>query len=106
MRAHQSVRTRLYHSAMATSPPVSSSTTSCTAKGFEALFALQHIQGSVVRQIDEALGRAHATNLTGYEVLVRLSTLHEDGASVRYLSDQVLLSPSRVSRVAEEFVAP
>ena len=29
---------------------------------------------------------------------------HPDGASVRYLSDQVVVSPSRVSRVADEFV--
>ncbi len=72
--------------------------------GFEALFALQHIQASVVRQIDDALARTHATNLTGYELLTRLANLHPEGASVRYLSDQVLLSPSRVSRVAEEFV--
>lgn len=75
-----------------------------TKTGFEALFALQHIQVSVVRQIDDALGRSHSTNLTGYELLIRLANLHPEGASVRYLSDQVLLSPSRVSRVAEEFV--
>ena len=30
--------------------------------------------------------------------------MHEDGASVRYLSDQVVVSPSRVSRVVEDFV--
>ncbi len=78
---------------------------STSATGFEALFALQHIQGTVVRQIDEALGRSHSTNLTGYELLIRLARLHPEGASVRYLSDQVLLSPSRVSRVAEEFVS-
>ncbi len=90
---------------MATQSHASPSTTPPPSKtGFEALFALQHIQASVVRQIDDALARTHATNLTGYELLTRLANLHPEGASVRYLSDQVLLSPSRVSRVAEEFV--
>jgi DNA-binding MarR family transcriptional regulator len=30
--------------------------------------------------------------------------MHPDGASVRYLSEQVVVSPSRVSRLADEFV--
>jgi DNA-binding MarR family transcriptional regulator len=74
------------------------------APGFEALFAIQHVQVQVVRQIDDALARAHRTNLTGFEILLRLAHLNPEGASVRYLSDQVLLSPSRVSRVVDEFV--
>ena len=57
-----------------------------------------------MRVIDEALDEAHDTGLTGYELLIRLARLHPDGASVRYLSDQVVVSPSRVSRVADEFV--
>jgi DNA-binding MarR family transcriptional regulator len=75
-----------------------------TAPGFEALFAIQHVQVHVVRLIDDALARAHRTNLTGFEILLRLTHLSPEGASVRYLSDQVLLSPSRVSRVVDEFV--
>ena len=57
----------------------------------------------MVRPIDDALERAHQTNLTGFELLLRLGDL-PDGASVRYLSDQVVISPSRVSRVAEDLV--
>jgi DNA-binding MarR family transcriptional regulator len=30
--------------------------------------------------------------------------MHEEGASVRFLSDQVVVSPSRVSRVVEQLV--
>jgi DNA-binding MarR family transcriptional regulator len=72
--------------------------------GFEALVVVLFMQAKLVRPIDDALDRAHHTNLTGYELLARLARMHPDGASVRYLSDQVVVSPSRVSRVAEEFV--
>jgi DNA-binding MarR family transcriptional regulator len=72
--------------------------------GFEALFASQHMQNQVTRLVDDALARAHDTNLTGFELLSRLERLPADGASVRFLSDHVLLSPSRVSRVVDEFV--
>ncbi len=70
----------------------------------EALFALLYMQAHVVRPIDDALDRAHHTNITGFEVLARLRRMHPGGVSVRYLADQVVVSPSRVSRVAEEFV--
>lgn len=72
--------------------------------GTEALFGLLHIQTHVVRAIDDAFDRAHGTGLSGFELLARLARLHPDGASVRYLADQVVVSPSRVSRLAEEFV--
>jgi len=72
--------------------------------GAEALFGLMKVQATVVRAIDEALMEAHETGLTGYELLSRLANLHPDGASVRYLSDQVIVSSSRVSRVTDEFV--
>lgn len=72
--------------------------------GGEALFALLHIQTHVVRAIDDALDRAHGTGLSGFEVLARLARMHPDGASVRYLSEQVVVSPSRVSRLVEDLV--
>ncbi|HEY1276692.1 MAG TPA: MarR family winged helix-turn-helix transcriptional regulator [Thermoleophilaceae bacterium] len=71
----------------------------------DAFFGMQHAIANVVRPIDNALNEAHGTNLTGYEVLLRLARMHEGGASVRYLSDQVLISPSRVSRVVDELVS-
>jgi DNA-binding MarR family transcriptional regulator len=76
-----------------------------TTAGIEALFGLLHIQSHVVRQIDEALDRAHGAGLSGFELLSRLERMHPDGASVRYLAEQVVVSPSRVSRLADEFVA-
>jgi DNA-binding MarR family transcriptional regulator len=73
-------------------------------EGGEALFAVLFIQSQVVPPIDTALDRAHGMSITGFEVLARLARMHPDGASVRYLSDQVVVSPSRVSRVVEDFV--
>jgi DNA-binding MarR family transcriptional regulator len=70
----------------------------------EALFAVLYVQAHAVRPIDDALERAHGTSLTAWEVLSRLENMHEDGASVRFLSDQVVVSPSRVSRVVEQLV--
>src|SRR4051794_14134876 len=100
-----------YDSAMATASTTNtSSTTSATGRpelapatrmGFEALVAILHIQATVIRPIDDALERAHRANLTGYEVLSRLAAL-PDGASVRSLSEQVVVSPSRVSRMIDE----
>ena len=43
--------------------------------GFDALFAIAHIQSQRDRLIDDALAPAHGTNLTGYELLKRLATL-------------------------------
>jgi DNA-binding MarR family transcriptional regulator len=70
--------------------------------GFEALVAVLHIQANVIRPIDAALERAHGANLTGYEVLARLAQAPA-GTSVRALAEQVVVSPSRVSRVTAEF---
>lgn len=72
--------------------------------GTEALFGLMHLHANVVRAVDDALLQAHGTGLTGFELMLRLAGLHPDGASVRYLSDQVVVSPSRVSRVTDELV--
>jgi DNA-binding MarR family transcriptional regulator len=74
------------------------------AMGGEALFAVLHVQTRVVRPIDDAFDQPHGTGLSGFELLARLSHMHPDGASVRYLSQQVVVSPSRVSRLADEFV--
>jgi DNA-binding MarR family transcriptional regulator len=74
------------------------------AAGTEALFGLLHIQSHVVRQIDETLDRAHGAGLSGFELLARLARMHPDGASVRYLAEQVVVSPSRVSRLTDDFV--
>jgi DNA-binding MarR family transcriptional regulator len=71
----------------------------------EAFFSLLYLQANAVRPVDEALVAAHRTNLTGFELLARLARLDPDGASVRYLADQVVVSPSRVSRMADELVS-
>jgi DNA-binding MarR family transcriptional regulator len=71
--------------------------------GAEAVFALLFLYGQLVRPIDDVLLSHHDTSITGFEVLVRLANMDPGGASVRYLSDQVVLSPSRVSRLVDEF---
>lgn len=86
---------------MAAAQPAGTPATGETTAGFEALFGLLHVQAHVVRAIDEALERAHATGITGYEVLYRLAHMPGGGASVRDLAAQVVVGPSRVSRVAD-----
>jgi len=87
---------------MATAPQTSGSG---LATGTEALFGLLYIQTHVIRTIDDAFDRAHGTGLSGFELMARLSHMHPGGASLRYLAEQVVVSPSRVSRLAEELVA-
>lgn len=84
------------------SPPQASE--SALATGTEALFGLLYIQAHVVRAIDDAFDRAHGTGLSSFELMARLAHMHPDGASLRYLAEQVVVSPSRVSRLAEELV--
>ena len=57
-----------------------------------------------MRAIDDDLDRADGAGLSGYELLARLARMHPDGASVRYRAEQVVVGPSRVSRLVEEFV--
>jgi DNA-binding MarR family transcriptional regulator len=75
------------------------------ATGTEALFGLLYVQAHVVRVIDDAFDRAHGTGLSGFELMARLAHLHPEGASLRYVAEQVVVSPSRVSRLTEELVA-
>ncbi len=87
---------------MASAPQTSGSG---LATGTEALFGLLYIQAHVIRAIDDAFDRTHGTGLSSFELMARLSHMHPDGASLRYLAEQVVVSPSRVSRLAEELVA-
>jgi DNA-binding MarR family transcriptional regulator len=87
---------------MASAPPTSGSV---LATGTEALFGLLFIQSHVTRTIDDAFDRAHGTGLSGFELMARLSRMDPGGASLRFLAEQVVVSPSRVSRLADELVA-
>jgi DNA-binding MarR family transcriptional regulator len=80
----------------------STTTRSSLATGSEALFGLLYVQAHVIRAIDDTFDRAHGTGLSGYELMARLAHMHPDGASLRYLAEQVVVSPSRVSRLADE----
>jgi len=55
--------------------------------------------------IDDAFDGAHGTGLSGFELIARLARVHPGGASLRYVAEHVVVSPSRVSRLAEELMA-
>lgn len=70
--------------------------------GGEAWFGLLHTHAALVRQVELELARKQRLSLSAFELLVRLS-LAEDGVlSVSELARQVVISPSRVSRVVDE----
>jgi DNA-binding MarR family transcriptional regulator len=71
--------------------------------GGEAWFGLLHTYAALVRKIDGELAAQHRLSLSAFELLVRLSSAPQDGSlSVTELARQVVISPSRVSRVVDE----
>ena len=71
--------------------------------GGEAWFGLLHTYAALVRKIDGELAAQHRLSLSAFELLVRLSSAPDEGSlSVTELARQVVISPSRVSRVVDE----
>jgi DNA-binding MarR family transcriptional regulator len=71
--------------------------------GGEAWFGLLHTYAALVRKVDGELAAQHRMSLSAFELLVRLSAAPEDGSlSVTDLARQVVISPSRVSRVVDD----
>jgi DNA-binding MarR family transcriptional regulator len=71
--------------------------------GGEAWFGLLHTYAALVRQVEAELAAQHRMSLSAFELLVRLSVAPDDGSlSVTELARQVVISPSRVSRVVDE----
>jgi DNA-binding MarR family transcriptional regulator len=71
--------------------------------GGEAWFGLLHTHAALVRKIDAELAARHRISLSAFELLGRLATAPNDGSlSVTDLARQVVISPSRVSRVVDE----
>jgi DNA-binding MarR family transcriptional regulator len=71
--------------------------------GGEAWFGLLHTYAALVRKVDAELAAQHRLSLSAFELLVRLSSAPQDGSlSVTELARQVVISPSRVSRVVDE----
>src|SRR3954451_19024033 len=71
--------------------------------GGEAWFGLLHTYAALVRKVDTELAAEHRLSLSAFELLVRLSSAPDDGSlSVTELARQVVISPSRVSRVVDE----
>jgi len=71
--------------------------------GGEAWFGLVHTHAALVRKVDAELAARHRLSLSAFELLGRLSVAPNDGSlSVTDLARQVVISPSRVSRVVDE----
>jgi len=71
--------------------------------GGAAWFGLLHAHAALVRKVDAELATRHRMSLSAFELLVRLSAAPTDGSlSVTELARQVVISPSRVSRVVDE----
>jgi DNA-binding MarR family transcriptional regulator len=71
--------------------------------GGEAWFGLLHAHAALVRKVDAELAAQHRMSLSAFELLVRLSVAPDDGSlSVTELARQVVISPSRVSRVVDD----
>jgi DNA-binding MarR family transcriptional regulator len=64
---------------------------------------LVHTHAALVRKVDAELAARHRLSLSAFELLGRLSVAPNDGSlSVTDLARQVVISPSRVSRVVDE----
>jgi DNA-binding MarR family transcriptional regulator len=70
--------------------------------GGEAWFGLLHAHAAVVRKVDAELAANQRISLSAFELLMRLSIADEGLLSVTELARQVVISPSRVSRVVDE----
>jgi DNA-binding MarR family transcriptional regulator len=71
--------------------------------GGEAWFGLLHAHAALVRKVDAELAAQHRMSLSSFECLVRLAVAPDEGSlSVTELARQVVISPSRVSRVVDE----
>jgi DNA-binding MarR family transcriptional regulator len=70
--------------------------------GGEAWFGLLHAHAAVVRKVDAELSANQRMSLSAFELLARLSLAERGSLSVTELARQVVISPSRVSRVVDE----
>jgi DNA-binding MarR family transcriptional regulator len=70
--------------------------------GGEAWFGLLHAHAAVHRKVEAELARNQRMSLSAFELLGRLSLADEGSLSVTDLARQVVISPSRVSRVVDE----
>ena len=113
MRAHKTGRYPRSVSAPADSTPQSRHTAeiveACPTSsplhgpGGEAWFGLVHTHAALARKVDAELAARHRISMSAFELLGRLAGAPDDGSlSVTELARQVVISPSRVSRVVDE----
>ena len=89
MRAH--ARKCRYHEAMVEEPA-----------GLGAFAALLQVQAAVVRRLEERLDDHRLVPIAQYDVLLELNAAPGRRLRMQQLSDRVVLSRSRVSRVVDE----
>jgi DNA-binding MarR family transcriptional regulator len=72
--------------------------------GLGAFAALLQVQATVVRRLEQRLEEHHLVPIAQYDVLLELNAAPERRLRMQQLSDRVVLSRSRVSRVVDEMV--
>jgi DNA-binding MarR family transcriptional regulator len=71
-------------------------------EGLAAFAALLQVQAAVVRKLEERLEEHRLVPIAQYDVLLELNAAPERRLRMQQLSDRVVLSRSRVSRVVDE----
>jgi DNA-binding MarR family transcriptional regulator len=73
-------------------------------EGLAAFAALLKVQAAVVRKLEERLEEHRLVPIAQYDVLLELNSAPGRRLRMQQLSDRVVLSRSRVSRVVDEMV--
>ena len=74
--------------------------------GSGAFAALLQVQAAVVRKLEERLEEHRLVPIAQYDVLLELNAAPDRRLRMQQLSDRVVLSRSRVSRVVDEMERP
>lgn len=84
-----------------TSPPTRRRARQFTPAETEAWVGLVRLQAAVTARLDGELSRAHNLSLSEYEVLSSLSRAEGSRMRMSGLAQEVMLSPSRITRLVE-----
>lgn len=69
----------------------------------EAWVGFHSVHQRVTRHVEQALAGRHGIGISGYKLLARLARAEQGHLRMSELADDALLSPSRVSRLVDEF---
>lgn len=71
----------------------------------EAWAGFHSVHQRVTKHVEHALASRHGIGISGYKLLARLARADEGHLRMSELADDALLSPSRVSRLVDQFEA-